>query len=128
MTQGLGLEYCQGLVQQGCRILVVASRSGCIPVETLVEFACAGCTVLTVKLDSSIASSLTEVLEWAHRELPFMEHFAHAAGVPGFALLKDITPTQFHAVTDVKVGHVGERLLCTNLPLLRQGCHVCHVD
>lgn len=106
-TQGLGLEYCRTLVKQGCRTILVASRSGCIPLEMLVEFAQAGCTVLAVTLDSSCAASLSVVLEWAHCELPFVEHFAHAAGVPGFAMLGDITPGQFHAVTDVKVRIVG---------------------
>lgn len=111
-TQGLGLEYCRELVCQGCRLILVASRSGGLAVETMAEFACMGCTVLAVRLDSSIAASLAEVLEWAHTELPFVEHFAHAAGVPGFALLEDITPGQFHAVADVKVRCEGQ--VCTN--------------
>ena len=90
-------------MQQGCRLLLVASRSGRLSEEMFVELAAAGCTVLSIKLDCSIALALAEVLEWAHNELPHIDHFAHAAGVPGFALLEDMTISKFRAVVDVKV-------------------------
>lgn len=102
--QGLGLEYCRSLVQRGCRLLVVASRSGTLPAKDLAELAASGCTVLSVKADSADAAAMTRVLAWAREELPDLEHFAHAAGVTGTALLQDMSLLDFHAVADVKVG------------------------
>lgn len=75
----------------------------------------AGCSVIAIKLDSSLATRLAEVLTWAHNEMPFIEHFAHAAGVSDFALLEDISASQFHMVADVKVCHVGVGLLHARL-------------
>ena len=101
--QGLGLEYCQSLVQRGCRLLVVASRSGALPAEALAYLAATGCTVLVLKADSADAAAMARVLAWAAEELPHIEHFAHAAGVSGFALLQDMSLPDFQAVVDVKV-------------------------
>lgn len=38
-TKGLGLEYARQLAASGARLLVLASRSGCLPADTLREFA-----------------------------------------------------------------------------------------
>lgn len=105
--QGLGLEYCRSLVQRGCRLLVVASRSGALAADSLAALAAGGCTVLAVKADSADAAAMARVLAWAQEELPHIEHFAHAAGVSGFALLQDISLPDFQAVVDVKVRSAG---------------------
>lgn len=88
---------------QGCRLLVVASRSGGLPADALAELAAAGCTMLAVQADSSDAAAVQRVLDWAREELPHIQHFAHAAGVSGFALLQDVGLQEFLSVTDVKV-------------------------
>ena len=108
--QGLGLEYCRSLVQRGCRLLVVASRSGALPANALAELATAGCTVLAVRADSADAATVARVLAWAREELPHLEHFAHASGVTGTALLQDMSPQDVHAVADVKVGWCRDHL------------------
>ena len=90
-------------MRQGCRLLVVASRSGTLPIEALAELASAECTVLAIKADSSDVAAVQRVLSWAHEELPCLHHFAHAAGLSGFALLQDIELEGFLSVTDVKV-------------------------
>ena len=51
------------------------------------------------------------VLDWAREHLPAIEHFAHAAGVSGFAMLQDMRADEFQAVTDVKVGGLCRRML-----------------
>jgi hypothetical protein len=84
---------------------VVTSRSGSLPASALAELAAAGCTVLAVKADSADAATMQRVLDWAREELPHIQHFAHAAGVSGFAMLQDMSSAEFSAVADVKVRH-----------------------
>lgn len=103
LLQGLGLEYCRSLALQGTRLLVIASRSGALPADSLSELTAVGCTVVSVKVDSRNASALRRVLNWAHEHLPHIEHFAHAAGTSGFSLLHDMGLEEFSTVADVKV-------------------------
>ena len=99
-------------MQRGCCLLVVASRSGTLPADGLSDLAATGCTVLAVKADSADAAAMARLLAWAADELPHVEHFAHAAGVTGFALLQDMSQAEFQAVVDVKVGG-GGRYCCS---------------
>lgn len=94
-------------MQRGCRLLVVASRSGSLAADSLAVLAAGGCTVMAVPADSADAAAMARVLAWAQEELPHIEHFAHAAGVSGFALLQDMSLPDFRAVVDVKVRSGG---------------------
>lgn len=100
--QGLGLEYCRGLVQRGCRLLVITSRSGAIDPDTKAEFAKAGAEVLVLKADGADAASMAATLAYVREELPYIEHYAHAAGVSGFDMLLDLEPDAFWNVTNTK--------------------------
>lgn len=60
-TKGLGLEYAHSLVGQGCRLLVLVSRSGELPLRTLGAFAEAGVAVVAVRADSSDAAAMHKV-------------------------------------------------------------------
>ena len=115
-------------MRQGCRLLVVTSRSGSLPPDALAELAVAGCTVLAVKADSADAASMQRVLDWAREELPHIQHFAHAAGVSGFAMLQDMSAAEFSAVAAVKVwqsaiGCYGHRCPNSLLVLLPRCAH-----
>jgi NAD(P)-dependent dehydrogenase (short-subunit alcohol dehydrogenase family) len=104
LEQGLGLEYAQQLVAAGCRCLVLTSRAGTLPASVLREFAAAGVAAFAVAADFSDAASAAAVLEWAREHLPAVEHYAHAAGVSGFALLGDLSDGQLWEVARPKVG------------------------
>lgn len=108
ILQGLGLEYCRGLAQQGCCLLIVVSRSGTLPANTVAELAAAGCVLLSAQGDSCNAADLQRVLQWVHEELPPIDHFAHAAGISAFAALHDMDLHAFASVANVKV-RVGSR-------------------
>jgi len=56
--------------------------------ETLIAFAARGVAVFTVAADAGDAAAWAAVLSWAHERLPAVQHFAHAAGVTGFDMLK----------------------------------------
>ena len=101
--QGLGLEYCRDLARRGCRLLVITSRSGALPEDVAREFAAAGVAVHVVKADAGDAGDMARVLSWVRENLPPIRHYAHAAGVSGFDLLRDLTPAAFWAVADAKV-------------------------
>lgn len=103
-------------MRQGCRLLVVASRSGALPPEALSELAGAGCVVLAVAADSSNASKLRGVLDWAREELPHIQHFAHAAGITGITLLHDMDLKAFLTVANVKVSLSEQLLIRTMQP------------
>lgn len=51
-----------------------------------------------------------QVLGWVREALPLIDHFAHAAGVPGFAMLRDMSTTEFREIAEVKVRtFIGDR-------------------
>jgi NAD(P)-dependent dehydrogenase (short-subunit alcohol dehydrogenase family) len=110
--QGLGLEYARQLVAAGCRCLVLTSRSGTLPLEALQEFASAGVTVFTISADSGDAKESAAALRWAHEHLPPVQHYAHAAGVSGFAMLDSLSETDFWDVAKPKV---NPHLCCVNV-------------
>lgn len=101
--QGLGLEYARQLVAAGCRCLILSSRSGTLPFELLKQFASLEVTVFTVETDASDADASAAVLRWAHEHLPYVQHYAHAAGISGFAMLDSLTETDFWDVAKPKV-------------------------
>ncbi len=87
----------------GCRCLVLTSRSGTLLLEVLQEFASAGVTVFTVSADSGDAEESAAALRWAHEHLPAVQHYAHAAGVSGFAMLDSLNEADFWDVAKPKV-------------------------
>lgn len=90
----------------GCRCLVLTSRSGTLPLEVLQEFASAGVAVFTIGADSGNAKDSAAVLQWAHEYLPSMQHYAHAAGVSGFAMLDSLSDADFWQIAKPKVGKI----------------------
>lgn len=79
------------------------SRSGTLPLDALFSLSVAGCSVIAVSADCSSAAAMHSVLGWAAEELPSIDHFAHAAGVPGFTMLQDMSVHEFYSVSNVKV-------------------------
>ena len=118
-VQGLGLEYARQLAASGCRCLVLTSRRGYLPPETLQGFAAAGVTVYAVATDSGDAAQAVQVLAWAREHLPAVQHYAHAAGVSGFSLLGDMRDAELWQVARPKVGS------CLFCPLLSSPCAGC---
>ena len=85
---------------------MLTSRSGTLPLEVLQEFAWAGVTVFTVSADSGDAEESAAALRWAHEHLPAVQHYAHAAGVSGFAMLDNMNEADFWDVAKAKVDFV----------------------
>eukprot|EP00887_Chlorella_sp_A99_P003341 scaffold26.g3341.t1 len=102
-TKGLGLEYSRSLLAAGCKLLVLASRSGTVAAAVLREFAAQGAAVFAVKLDVGDAPAVHRTLAWMREELSHIEHIAHAAGVSDFCMLDDMDPTDFWCVAGPKV-------------------------
>lgn len=103
LLQGLGLEYCKDLVQRGCKLLVVTSRTGVLPAAAAQAFAAAGVQVVALSADAANPADMARVLGWVREELPFIQHYAHAAGVSGFDMLQDLQPAAFWQVANTKV-------------------------
>lgn len=82
--------------------------------EDLHWFKHRGVDVVVTKADASKASDVRRVLEWVHEELPYIQHYAHAAGVSGFDMLQDTTTDAFWDVANTKV--VGASSAATWLP------------
>ena len=108
-VQGLGLEYARALVAAGCRCLVLTSRYGALPPETLRELAEAGVAAFAVAADAGDASAASAVLGWARERLPAAQHHAHAAGVSGLAPLGDMSDAQLWGVLAPKVCGLRDR-------------------
>jgi acyl transferase domain-containing protein/short-subunit dehydrogenase/acyl carrier protein len=117
--QGLGLEYCRQLVRQGCRFLVVTSRGGKLSETVSKEFALTGCRVVTLAADAANSKDMSRVMTYVREELPYIQHYAHAAGVSGFNMLQDMEVETFWEVANAKVVGAPASVLA-NLPLETQ--------
>jgi NAD(P)-dependent dehydrogenase (short-subunit alcohol dehydrogenase family) len=113
-TKGLGLEYCKALVRQGCRTLVVTSRAGDMDAGCRQLFEAQGVRLVVLKADAGASDDMERVLTWVREELPYIQHYAHAAGVSGFDMLQDMTPSAFWQVANAKV--TGAAAAATHLP------------
>jgi NAD(P)-dependent dehydrogenase (short-subunit alcohol dehydrogenase family) len=105
--QGLGLEHGQQCVDRGCHLLVLTSRSGSVHKDVLSRLARTGGTVFALKADSSFTHLIAQVVEWTRGALPCIDHYAHAAGASGFAMLADMDRAEFHRVAATKVSGVA---------------------
>lgn len=113
------MEYCRQLVRQGCRFLVVTSRGGKITEKVLKEFAATGCRVVSLAADAANSEDMSRVLTYVREELPYIQHYTHAAGVSGFKMLQDMETETFWEVANPKV--VGApAAVVANLPLESQ--------
>lgn len=112
LTQGLGLEYCRSLANQGCKLLVMTSRSGVLDPADQELFQAKGMEIHVLKVDSSDAASMRRLLSWVHETLAPIQHFAHAAGVAGLSMLQDLSYADFSSVVDTKVIYFGA--VCVN--------------
>ncbi len=83
--------------------MVVTSRTGVVPDDVDAEFSRAGVSLITLKADASNAAEMTATLEFVREELPYIQHYAHAAGVSGFDMLADLEMSVFWRVADPKV-------------------------
>lgn len=102
-TQGLGLEYARHLVKNGCKHLVLASKSGLLESTLLQEFATSCTTIHVLQANSAEATASLAVLHWAHENLQAVQQYVHAAGVSGFALMPDVSDNEFNEVCRPKV-------------------------
>ena len=109
------MEYSRQLVRRGCKLLVVTSRTGALPEEVSREFTSHGCRVVALKADAADAANMAQIMSSLREELPYIQHYAHAAGVSGFDMLQDMGVEQFWTVADAKV--VGAPIAGTRLPL-----------
>lgn len=105
--QGLGLEHGEQCASQGCNLLVLTSRSGSVSKDVLSRLADTGSTIFALRADSTSAESTAEVIEWTRSALPCIDHYAHAAGASGFAMLADMSVAEFRRVTSTKVRNVA---------------------
>ncbi len=55
-------------------------------------------------LDSSDPHQLAQFAAWAHENLPAVQYLVHAAGLLGFDLIPDLTPSTFKDIIAPKVG------------------------
>jgi len=82
---------------------VLTSRTGTVSEHALDEFYSAGVQVLVLKTDASDPDAMSKALNYAREELPYIQHYAHAAGVSGFDMLVDMEPQTFWSIADAKV-------------------------
>ena len=103
LLQGLGLEYAKQLVKQGCRTLVLTSRTGALADEDKQHFSAYGAAVHVLKTDAGVASEMQQMLAWVHDNLPPVQQYVHAAGVSGFDMLNSMSSEALLEVCKPKV-------------------------
>jgi acyl transferase domain-containing protein/surfactin synthase thioesterase subunit/acyl carrier protein/NAD(P)-dependent dehydrogenase (short-subunit alcohol dehydrogenase family) len=97
-------------------LLVLTSRNADIPSPILREMDAAGCRVIVQPLDSSKPDGVYNCMQWVRENLPMVQHYVHAAGVAGFALLQDLHPHEIMAIASPK--SIGATIVAqqSNLP------------
>jgi acyl transferase domain-containing protein/NADPH:quinone reductase-like Zn-dependent oxidoreductase/acyl carrier protein/NAD(P)-dependent dehydrogenase (short-subunit alcohol dehydrogenase family) len=108
-TKGLGLDCAKQLAREGCKQLVLTSRSGTLATEDAAEFASLGTSVVVKCCDASNPNDCTALAIWLRENMPAVQVFAHAAGVISFDLLPEMTQEVFEATVLPKV--MGARAL-----------------
>ena len=101
--QGLGLEYAFRLVKRGCSSIVLTSRTGMLDSEVLQEIAISGNVVYVLQGDFATEEVPVLIMRWAHETLQSVQNYIYAAGKSSFALLHDITDSDFNDVCGPKV-------------------------
>ena len=101
--QGLGQEYAKHALWNGCRCMLIASRNPHVSTQRLKQQAIQDAAVWIVKADFAQAASIHDVLIWAYENLPYVQEFAHSAGVITVKPLQDMQPTDLWAVCGTKV-------------------------
>ena len=108
-TKGLGLHCAKQLAHEGCKHLVLTSRSGTLGSEDAAEFAALGTSVIVKSCDASSEEDCVVLARWLRENMPAIQVFAHAAGVISFDLLPDMTQEVFESSVLPKV--VGAQAL-----------------
>jgi hypothetical protein len=108
--QGLGYVYGTHLLCHRCGVVVLMSRSGSLPLKELLQLARLGRTAIALQADSSCRVATGHVLMWARECLPYISHFAHAAGLSTFTTLQDMYAADFGNIFDIKVGYGWHKL------------------
>ncbi|MFU8852177.1 SDR family NAD(P)-dependent oxidoreductase [Micromonospora sp. SL1-18] len=107
---GLGLAVASSLAERGARALLLAARSvptgGEAPPEAatvLDRLRARGIRIELRRVDVADPTSVTELFEYARRELPPLRGIVHAAGVVDDAELTELDWPRFSRVLDPKV-------------------------
>jgi len=108
-TKGLGLQCAKQLAREGCKQLVLTSRSGALEPEDSAEFEGLGTSVIVKCCDARSAKDCAALAIWLRENMPAVQIFAHAAGIISFDLLPDMTQEAFEASVLPKV--VGAQAL-----------------
>lgn len=96
-TKGLGLHCAKQLAREGCKQLVLTSRSGTLDPEDKAGFNALGTSVIVKCCDASSPKDCAALATWLRENMPAVQVFAHAAGVISFDLLPDMTQEVFEA-------------------------------
>jgi acyl transferase domain-containing protein/acyl carrier protein len=101
----LGLLVARWMVEQGARQLVLTGRSAASDEaqSTLRELEQLGAKVLVQKADVSNQGDMVTVLEAVQASMPPLRGIVHAAGVPGYEVIKDMEPNTLQSVLRPKV-------------------------
>jgi thioester reductase-like protein len=101
----LGLKVAQWMVEQGARQLVLTGRRGASSEaqESLRQLEQAGAKILVAKADVSTEGDMIRVLEEIKASMPPLRGIVHAAGVPGYEVLKDMELDTLESVLRPKV-------------------------
>ena len=106
-TKGLGLDFARTAAVGGAGCLVLTSRSPCLSQDTLEELACTGSACFVIECDAADPKAAAKLAAWAHDRLPAVQTLAHAAGVLGYDLIRDMSPEAFRRVVEPKTASVG---------------------
>ncbi|BAZ20881.1 beta-ketoacyl synthase [Kalymmatonema gypsitolerans NIES-4073] len=101
----LGLLVARWMVEQGARQLVLIGRSEASDEaqSTLRELEQLGAKVLVQKADVSNKGDMVNMLEAVQASMPPLRGIVHAAGVPGYEVIKDMEPNTLESVLRPKV-------------------------
>jgi 3-oxoacyl-(acyl-carrier-protein) synthase/NAD(P)-dependent dehydrogenase (short-subunit alcohol dehydrogenase family)/acyl carrier protein len=102
-TKGLGLQCAKQLAREGCKQLVLTSRSGALDPEDTAGFDALGTSVIVKCCDASSSKACAALATWLRENMPAVQVFAHAAGIISFDLLPDMTREIFEASVLPKV-------------------------
>lgn len=102
----LGLHVARWLVAKGAGQLVLLGRGGSTSDEalaTIAELRSAGATILTAQADVASEADMSELFARLRTDRMRLRGIVHAAGVPGFGELEELTSADLEAVLRPKV-------------------------
>ena len=82
---------------------MLMSRSGSLLPNDLALFADLEVVVYSIECNSADASQSALVMDWVHETLCYVQHYVHAAGLSTFALLGDMSNSDFNDICGPKV-------------------------